>query len=206
MAAEDGAPGALLADLDGVLVDSYAAVVRAWGWWAARHAIDPAPFIDAHGRPTAETIAEFAPWLDADAEAAVVEGRESTDTVGVVALPGAAELLTAGKRVAVVTSGTRSLALARLDAAGLPAPEVLITAEAVRRGKPDPEPYLLAAALVGIEPAKCTVFEDAPAGVAAGKAAGMRVVAVTTIFRAAELTGADLVVPNLAAYLAQATR
>jgi sugar-phosphatase len=196
----------LLADLDGVLVDSYEAVARTWRWWAARHGIDPAPFIDSHGRPTQETIAELAPCLDAVAEAAVIEERESIDTADVAALPGAAELLSTGRQVAVVTSGTRALALGRLGAAGLPVPEVLVTAESVRRGKPDPEPYLLAAAQVGVEPANCTVFEDAPAGIAAGKAAGMRVVAVTTTFPAAELTRADVVVPDLAAYLAQATR
>jgi mannitol-1-/sugar-/sorbitol-6-phosphatase len=192
---------ALLVDLDGVLVDSLAAVNRAWTWWAARHGLDPTRFIEAHGRTSRETIVELAPQLDPDREAALVEQREATDTAGVKALPGAAALLRSAQQLAIVTSGTRRLALARLQAAGLCAPAVLITAESVVHGKPDPEPYLLAAARLGVAPSDCTVFEDAPAGVQAGKAAGMRVVGVTTTVGAEELARADMLVPDLAAYL-----
>jgi sugar-phosphatase len=193
---------ALLFDLDGVLVDSLAAVNRSWRWWAARHGLDPEPFLGSHGRPTRESIAELAPDLDADAEAAVVDEREATDTDGVVALPGARAVLATDGAKAIVTSGIRRLALARLQAARLTPPAVLITADIVRQGKPSPEPYLLAAARLGVQPADCIVFEDAPAGVQAGKAAGMRVVALTTTVPASELASADQIVPDLAAYLA----
>lgn len=192
---------AFLLDLDGVLVDSVAAATRAWTWWASRRGIHPWPFIGAHGRPSRETIAELAPELDADAEAALVEERETSDTAGVVALPGASAMLRAGWPVAIVTSGGRRLAEARLRAAGLPRPEVLVSADSVSRGKPDPEPFLLAARRLGVQPRRCTVFEDAPAGVSAGKAAGMRVVALTTTVGARDLSGADRIVATLAEYL-----
>jgi mannitol-1-/sugar-/sorbitol-6-phosphatase len=194
-------PTALLADLDGVLVDSLAAVNRTWTWWAARHGLDPTPFTEAHGRTTREAISELAPQLDSTVEAAVVEEREVTDTAGVVALPGAAALIGLAEPIAIVTSGSRRLAVARLGAAELSVPDVLVTAESVTRGKPDPEPYLLAASRLGIAPDHCVVLEDAPAGVRAGKAAGMRVVGVSTTVAAAELADADLVVPDVAAYL-----
>ncbi len=192
--------GALLFDLDGVLVDSVAAVARAWDWWARGHRLDPAPFVAEHGRPSRESIAELAPQLDADHEAAAVEEREAIDTAGVVAMPGAAAALASGLPHAIVTSGTRRLALARLRASGLSVPDVLVTADSVTRGKPDPEPYLLAAARLGVRPSDCTVFEDAPAGVRAGKAAGMRVVALTTTVGKAQLLHADHVATDLAAY------
>jgi mannitol-1-/sugar-/sorbitol-6-phosphatase len=192
---------AFLADLDGVLVDSLSAVNRTWLWWAELHGLDPQPFIEDHGRTTRESIATLAPALDAEAEAKRIEEREVQDTDGLVALPGAAELLDTGPAVAVVTSGGRRLALARLRAAGLRVPAVLISADSVRRGKPDPEPYLRAADELGVAPGSCVVFEDAPAGVRAGKAAGMRVVALTTTVDASELAGADLLVRDLAEYL-----
>ena len=193
--------GAFLVDLDGVLVDSLVAATRSWTWWASRHRLDPEPFIRAHGRPSREAIAEFAPELDADAEATLVEEREISDTDSVVALPGAAALLGAARPVAIVTSGGRRLAEARLWAAGLQRPEVLVSVDSVSRGKPDPEPYLVAAQQLGVPPDRCTVFEDAPAGVAAGKAAGMCVVALTTTVGAEDLAGADRIVANLAEYL-----
>lgn len=182
-------------------MDSLAVVNRTWEWWAAAHDLDPAPFQDAHGRTSLDAIAQLAPQLDAQAEAALVEDREAQDTQGVVALPGAAAMLASEAPTAIATSATRRLAVARLRAAGLPTPPVLITAEEVRRGKPDPEPYLRAAWMLGVGPAMCTVFEDAPAGVRSGKAAGMRVVAVTTTVAADQLSEADVVVADLAAYL-----
>ncbi len=190
-----------LLDLDGVLVDSEKAAARTWRWWTSLRGLDPEPFLASHGRPSRETIAELAPQLDAEAEAALVEEREINDTGGVIALPGAAAVLAARRALAIVTSGGRRLALARLGAAALEPPDVLISADSVTRGKPDPEPYLLAASRLGVLPASCTVFEDAPAGVRAGKAAGMRVVALTTTVNASELDGADLVVADLAQYL-----
>jgi sugar-phosphatase len=192
---------AFLLDLDGVLVDSVASATRAWTWWASLHGLEAGPFIGAHGRPSREAIAQLAPELDPEAEAARVEERERSDTDGVVALPGAAAVLEAERPTAIVTSGGRRLAQARLRAAGLAATEVMITADSVTRGKPHPEPYLLAARRLGVAPAACTVFEDAPAGVSAGKAAGMRVVALTTTFGSGALTEADQIVANLAEYL-----
>jgi sugar-phosphatase len=190
-----------LLDLDGVLVDSEQAAARTWRWWTSRHGLDPEPFLATHGRPSRETIAELAPELDAVSEAVVVEEREISDTTGVIALPGAAAMLAAGRARAIVTSGGERLARARLRAAELEPPEVLVSADSIKRGKPDPEPYLLASKLLGVPPASCTVFEDAPAGVKAGKRAGMRVVALSTTVRASELRDADQVVANLAEYL-----
>jgi len=192
---------AFLVDLDGVLVDSAAAVTRTWMWWASLRGLDPGPFIRAHGRPSREAIAELAPELDAELEAALVEEREIHDTADVTAMPGAAAMLEAGLPLAIVTSGSRGLAEARLRAAGLRRPEVLVSVDEVSRGKPDPEPYLLAASRLGVSPVRCTVFEDAPAGVQAGKAAGMRVVALTTSVTAKELDGADQIVADLAEYM-----
>ena len=192
---------AYLCDLDGVLVDSLAAVERTWRWWARSHALDPKPFVNDHGRTTLETIARLAPELDAQAEAKRIEAHEVNEADGLVALPGAAKMLGRSDPVAVVTSGGHRLAEARLRAAGLPVPAVLITADAVTRGKPDPEPYLRAASALGASPPDCIVFEDAPAGVRAGKAAGMQVVALTTTLPASELTEADEIVASLEEYL-----
>jgi mannitol-1-/sugar-/sorbitol-6-phosphatase len=197
----------VLADLDGTLVDSGASILRAWRWWAARHGID-ADTIEPimHGRPSGEIIAQVAPHLDATAESLVVDAREAQDAHDVIALPGAAELLAGwpGDRLAIVTSCTVPLVTARLRATGLPAPAVLVTPERVRRGKPDPEGYLLAAAQLGAEPADCVVLEDAPAGVAAGRAAGMHVVGVLTSHTEDELPGADDYAPHVAAWLERA--
>jgi mannitol-1-/sugar-/sorbitol-6-phosphatase len=198
----------VLADLDGVLVDSHASIMRAWAWWAARHGLDGGA-VEAvqHGRPSGEVIAALAPELDAAAESVAIDARQARDTDGVVALPGAAELFAAWgpDRLAVVTSGTVPLATSRLRAGGLPLPRVLVTPERLRHGKPDPEGYLLAARELGAEPAECVVLEDAPAGVAAGRAAGMHVVGVLTTHAAAELAAADETAATVAAWLA-ATR
>jgi mannitol-1-/sugar-/sorbitol-6-phosphatase len=173
---------AILSDLDGVLVDSHASIMRAWRWWGTRNGIeDRAVAAVEHGRPSGEIIAALAPHLDARTESAAIDLRQARDTDGVVALPGAAELLGGGHEpLAVVTSCTAPLATARLRASGLPLPRVLVTADRLARGKPDPEGYLLAAAELGVAPSDCVVLEDAPAGAAAGRAAGMWVVGITT--------------------------
>ena len=188
---------AILFDLDGVLVDSTACIERHWTRWATRQGLDPAQVIRAaHGRPTIETIREVAPQLCAEDETARLEAGEATDTDGVAAFAGAAELLRSLPEGtwAVATSGTRRTATNRFAQTGLPAPRVLITADDIRRGKPDPEPYLLAAEGLGVAAADCVVVEDAPPGVASARAAGTRVVAVTTSHRAAELAAADAIV------------
>jgi sugar-phosphatase len=193
---------AILSDLDGVLVDSQAAIMRAWNTWGAQNAISREA-IDGivHGRPSREVIEMLAPHLDADAEGHIVEALEVEDTEGIVALPGAHALFARPEPVAVVTSGTLPLATARLRCVGLAVPSVLVTPERLSRGKPDPEGYLLAARELGFEPADCVVFEDAPAGVDAGRAAGMRVVGITTTHDPAQLNAHELA-PSIAAWLA----
>jgi len=195
----------VLSDLDGVLVDSQASIMRAWRAWGARHGLEREA-VDAveHGRPSGEIVALLAPALDAAEESRALDALQAADTGDVAALPGAAELLRAfaPDRVAVVTSCTAPLAEARLRAAGLEPPPVLVTADRLRRGKPDPEGYLLAARELGADPADCVVLEDAPAGVEAGRAAGMRVVAVVTTHAPEELAAADERVGSVADWLA----
>jgi sugar-phosphatase len=190
----------ILSDLDGVLVDSTAAVERAWRRWAGQHDI-PFGAIEQrmHGVPSRQTVAVVAPELDAALESASIDGGQAEDLDGIAALPGADVLLAGGyvRRYAVVTSGDQRLARARLGAAGLPVPPVMITSDMVERGKPDPEAYLLGAERMGAEPAACVVVEDAPAGIAAARAAGMRVVAVTTTHSPAELREADAIIADL---------
>lgn len=187
---------AVLSDLDGVLVDSTGSVERSWRRWAEQHGLDTALVVAAaHGRPSIETVLEVAPGLDAEAESAGLERAQAEDTNGVAALPGAAELLAdpAGRSLAVVTSCTVPLARSRFLAAGLSAPPVVVTAERVRRGKPDPEAYLIAAETLGVRPEACLVVEDAPAGIAAGRAAGMTVAGLATTHERSELGGAHVV-------------
>ena len=191
---------AILFDLDGVLVDSTACIERHWTRWAKRNGLDPALVIQAaHGRPTIDTIREVAPHLDAREETTRLEAGEAADIDGVSAFAGAAELLLSlpQESWAVATSGTRLTATSRLSQTGLPAPKVLITADDIQHGKPHPEPYLLAAKGLGIDATDCIVIEDAPPGVGSGRAAGARVVAVTTSHSALELAGAEAIVPEV---------
>lgn len=176
----------VLFDVDGVLVNSGAAVERVWSWWAKRHGLDPKEVIPkAHGRPSIETARELLPGADADAENSEIEHREIADVEGVVALPGARELLIAlpPERWAIVTSCSRALAQARLHAAGIPYPKNIVTSDDIKYGKPHPEPYLKGASVLGVPPADCIVVEDVPAGIRAGKAAGSRVIAFRTTTR-----------------------
>ncbi len=194
---------ALLFDMDGVLVDSTAAVARVWAVWALKHGLDPETVVKiAHGRPSISTIRELLPRADHEAEDREVERLEIEDVEGIVALPGAAELLRAlpANKYAIVTSATRPLAEVRLRAAGLPVPQNLVTARDVPRGKPHPDPYLMGAQLLRVPPVECVVIEDAPSGIRAGKAAGSRVVALRTTASDAELqeAGADWIVDDCA--------
>lgn len=190
----------LLFDLDGVLVDSTPAVARVWSKWAVAHGFDPEETVrKAHGRPSLATIKELLPHAaDPVAENEVVLRGEIEDTDGVVPLPGARELLESipAKSWALVTSCSRPLAEVRLKAAGLPLPKNMITSDDVRAGKPDPEPYLKGAALLGVPGSRCVVFEDAPAGIRAGKAAGALVIALRSTAQDHELeqAGADWVI------------
>jgi sugar-phosphatase len=174
---------ALLFDLDGVLVDSTPVVVRVWSWWARQHGFDPDDIVPrVHGRPSIANIREFLPNGDHEAENREVERREILDVDGVAPLPGVREILASlpAERWIVVTSGTKPLVRARFRAAGLAAPSRIVTADDISRGKPDPEPYLKGAALLGFDPQDCVVIEDTPAGIRSGKAAGARVVALQT--------------------------
>jgi sugar-phosphatase len=191
---------AVLFDLDGVLVDSTGFVEEQWRRWALGKGLSPEPFLRVcHGRRALETIQLAAPHLDAEAEVAafVPEDGPEAGTLGPVA--GAARLL---QRLpvgswAVATSGPRDSAIARLRSAGLPIPSVLICAEDVIRGKPSPDVYLMAAAALTASPSECLVLEDAPAGIQAARAAGMRVIALTTTHRIDELR-ADACASSLA--------
>lgn len=194
---------ALLFDLDGVLIDSTPAVARVWSQWAVENGLDPETVVRmAHGRPSRTTIRELLPNADIDREDREVERREMEDLDGLVLLPGARQLLNSlpPECWTIATSCTRPLAEVRLRAAGLPIPRTMITSSDVKIGKPDPEPYLKAAAKLGFAAADCVVVEDAAAGVRAGKAAGARVIAflTTMIRRDLEDASADWIVKNCA--------
>jgi mannitol-1-/sugar-/sorbitol-6-phosphatase len=184
---------ALLFDLDGVLIDSTPAVARVWRSWAIAHGFDPEKVVKlAHGRPSRTTIRELLPNADIDEEDRKVERMEIEDLDGVVPLPGTRRLLDSlpPNRWTIATSCTRQLAEVRLRAAALPIPGTMVTSSDVRIGKPDPEPYLKAAAALNTSPSDCIVFEDAPAGVRSGKAAGSRVIAFLTTMARSEILGA----------------
>lgn len=184
----------LLFDLDGVLVDSRVAVERAWTGWARKVGLDPAAVLATiQGRRAFDSVRALAPGLDPATEAAYVDEAEVADTEGLSPVPGARELLARLEpgRFTVVTSCTPRLAGTRLRATGLGVPATIVTADDVERGKPDPQGYLLGAERLGADPAECVVVEDAPAGVAAGKAAGMAVWAVLTTHEEGDLETAD---------------
>jgi sugar-phosphatase len=184
---------AILFDMDGVLVDSTPAVARVWSWWARRHGFDPIQTVhEAHGRPSIATIRELLPDADHEAENREVERREILDVEGVIPLAGVHKLLTSlpADRWTIVTSCTKP--------PGIAPPPQFITARDITVGKPDPEPYLKGAALLGFAAQDCIVVEDAAAGVCSGKAAGARVLAVQsteTNERLIEL-GADWIIKD----------
>jgi mannitol-1-/sugar-/sorbitol-6-phosphatase len=186
---------AVLIDLDGTLVDSTPVVVAGWAQFAARHGLGLDEVLAySHGRVAAATLAQFLPGHDLSAELAERVAYEESQLEGVTAAPGAHALLAMlqARPWAIVTSAWRTLAEARLAAAGLPTPPLLVPADEIRVGKPDPEGYLLAAAQLNVEPRDCVVIEDAPAGVEAARRAGMPVIALQTTTPAARLTGAML--------------
>jgi sugar-phosphatase len=191
---------AVLFDLDGVLVDSTAVVERTWRRWAAAHGLAFERVMQvAHGRPARDTVRLVAPHLDSEAEAARLAAEEAHETDGMVRIEGVVQLVNAllKGRWAVVTSGTREIATTRLAFAGVSVPAVLITADDVEHGKPDPLAYTLAAERLGVSPESCIVIEDAPAGIQGARAAGMPVVAVTTTYPREALQEADAIVDRL---------
>jgi sugar-phosphatase len=186
---------AILFDLDGVLVDSAAGIELQWRRWAERRGLDPAPFLRfCHGRRAVETLRLAAPQLDADAEVARFDPADEAVAGPLRPIAGADRLvgtLPTGSW-AVATSGPRASAVSRLQRAGLPLPGVLVSAEDVRRGKPDPEVYLRAAERLAVPPSRCLVIEDTPAGLEAARAAGMTTLGLTTTHMAADLTASVL--------------
>lgn len=191
---------AMLFDMDGVLVDSKALVERLLKRWATSRGI-PFSHIDSiyHGRTTVETVRLVAPHLDAEQEVRYLDSAEREDTEGLVAFADAAQILAAlpEDRWAIVTSAPRATAVSRLKHVGLSLPRVLVSGDDVKNGKPDPEPYRLGAARLGFDPARCVVIEDAPAGIASGRAAGAIVIAVASTFEKESLVDADTVVDSL---------
>jgi mannitol-1-/sugar-/sorbitol-6-phosphatase len=189
---------AVLFDLDGTLIDSSGAVERSWRRWAQEYGLDLPSFDGWHGRPAAQVAAALLPADQVAAGTARIEEIEVSDVGDLSELPGAVQALTAlpDQRRAIVTSCTMPLLLARLASTSLPRPGVLVTADQVARGKPDPEPFLLAAQRLGVDPGDCLVVEDAPAGLQAATAAGMTSLAVVTTHDAAHLQ-AGAAVPHL---------
>ncbi|MCX5197049.1 HAD-IA family hydrolase [Streptomyces sp. NBC_00249] len=175
---------ALLLDMDGTIVNSDAVVERCWREWALSHGLDPQEALKVvHGRQGYATMAILLPERPMElnhAENKVMLARETADTDGVVPVGGAPEFMAAiaGLPHALVTSADAALAEARMTAAALPMPHVRVTAESVGASKPDPEGFLKGAAELGVDPADCVVFEDSGAGIAAGLAAGMRVIGI----------------------------
>ena len=191
---------AILFDLDGVLIDSTASITRHWQQWAQRHDLDLTEIMKvAHGRRTLETMRLVAPHLSVEEEAQSFAAIEAADTQGVVTIDGALPLLNSLPidAWAIVTSGGRDLATARLKSRGLPIPRIMVTAEDVVNGKPDPEPYLVAAHVLGIPADQCVVVEDSPAGIAAASAAGMRSVAIASTHAYQELETATAIAGQL---------
>jgi mannitol-1-/sugar-/sorbitol-6-phosphatase len=191
---------AILFDLDGVLVNSAECVERTWRAWAARHHLDPEKIIAyAHGRRTIETVQLVAPELSADEELRSLESSEAMTAEGVYEVEGARELLESlpRDRWAIVTSGVRPVAEFRIRLTGLPTPSMMICADDISRGKPDPEGYLKAAAGLRQSPAECIVIEDAPAGIEAAHNGGMRAIGIAATYPADRLSAANAVVPRL---------
>lgn len=172
---------ALLLDMDGTLVHSTGEVETVWRLWCRRHRLDPEPVLAmCHGVRSREVIRTLAPQLDLAQEVALLDDLEIHHTGQAEALAGARTLLASlpVERWALVTSASQRVARHRLRSAGLPLPALLVGAEDVEYGKPDPDPYLLAAERLGLAAADCLVFEDAPAGISSALRAGYRVVQV----------------------------
>jgi sugar-phosphatase len=174
---------AFLFDMDGTILTSIKSAERVWTAWAARHGLDVDTFLPTlHGKRTHDTIGQLGlPGVDPIAEAAWITAAEIEDVADIEAIHGAADFLASlpPERWGIVTSAPRSLAKARLAAAGLPSANLLVAAEDVERGKPAPDPFLLGARKLGFAPAECLVFEDTQAGLQSAKAAGMESIVVT---------------------------
>ena len=191
---------AILFDLDGVLIDSTECITRHWEEWARQHGLDIAAIMQvAHGRRTIETMRIAAPHLALDEEVRQFEAGEVADTEGIITIDGALALLNSipTGAWAIVTSGSRPLATARLQSRGLPVPPTMVTADDVVNGKPHPEPYMTGAQVLGLPADECIVVEDSPAGLAAAAAAGMRSIGVASTHAYDELVEATVIARRL---------
>ena len=192
-------PG-ILFDMDGVLISSTGADERCWMRWARHHGMEGSFSLQStHGRRAIDTLRDLRPDLDPEPELRRLADYDAEDHSGLIILPGVQRLLASlpPDRWTIVTSATTRLIEERVRYAGLPLPSVLVSAEAVTNGKPHPEPYEAGARLLGLAPEDCLVIEDSPAGVASGKAAGCRVLAVLTSHAGEELAAADWQVRSL---------
>lgn len=191
---------AVIFDMDGTLVDSTPAVARSWHRWGSEHGLTPEQLQGHHGVPAESIVRLLLPEARHAGGIARIHELELSDVDDIVVLPGAAEALAAlvTAKNAIATSCTRPLAQARITAAGLVAPSVIVTVDDVERGKPHPDPFLEAARRLSVDPARCLVVEDAPKGLQAGTAAGCYTLAVVTTTPRDELV-ADAVVDDLAA-------
>ena len=190
----------VLFDMDGILISSLGSVERSWTKWAHMRGIDPAYAISiAHGRRAIETVAQLRPDLDSAAELKVIEDLEVEDNEGLTVLPGVLNLLASLPKGSwtVVTSATERLARVRLAQGGVPVPDRIVTADQVRLGKPNPEPFLAGAAILGLRPEQCVVFEDSSSGAKAGRAAGCTVIATTFSHSVESLQAAHYLVSDL---------
>jgi sugar-phosphatase len=196
----------ILFDMDGILISSLGSVERSWTKWALMRGINPEEALRIiHGRRSIESVARLRPDLDAESENRIIEQLEIDDREGIEALPGAVALLRSlpANRWTVVTSATGALARVRLAAAGIPAPERMVTADSVSKGKPDPAPYLAGAAILGLQPEECVVFEDAASGTRAGRAAGCTVIATTFSHPIESLSAAHYLVQDMTSVRAE---
>lgn len=189
---------AFLFDLDGTLIDSTPAVIRSWIQLGEEFGLDPNSVGSGHGQPASQLIASIVPGPRVAEAVARIDAIEANDLDDITALDGAVDFIASlpQSAKAIVTSGTRNLAHARISAGGIPHPDIIVTFDDVTKGKPHPEPFLLAAERLGVDPARCLVFEDAPAGLLAARAAGCATVAIVGTHDAAGLD-ADLVVDGL---------
>jgi sugar-phosphatase len=197
---------AVIFDMDGTLIDSTPAVRRSWNTWAGEHGLTPADLESQHGIPSAGVVRALLPESMQAAAIERINELEIGDVGGIVVLPGAAEALAALAQAknAIATSCTRPLANARIKAAQLTPPSIVVTVDDVARGKPHPDPFFEAARRLGVDPTRCLVVEDAPAGLQAAATAGCFTLAVITTTPRNELE-ADGVVPDLASVAFEAT-
>ena len=187
--------------MDGTLINSLSAVERSWATWAVHYGITAEQLANWHGVPSAAIIAHLIPESRRDEAKRFIDELELVDTLGIVALPGAVGALDAldDARRAIATSCHRELMDARIAASGIPRPTVTVTVDDVERGKPHPDPFLLAAQRLGLDPTRCLVVEDATAGLVGARAAGCATLGVvTTTPRQVVAEHADAVVTTLA--------